>query len=111
MATPLFQGTDTSHNPLHTMTVSTRIIDIRVDTAKSDVLAEIRSGLRPRNGGEKKLPTLLLYDEKGLRLFEDITYCEEYYLTNAEIEILEKYADQMAQRIQSGSVLVELGSG
>lgn len=34
-----------------------------------------------------------------------------YYLTNAEIEILEKYADQMAQRIPSGSVLIELGSG
>ena len=34
-----------------------------------------------------------------------------YYLTNAEIEVLESYAEQIARRVQSGSVLVELGSG
>ena len=34
-----------------------------------------------------------------------------YYLTNAEIEVLEKYADNMAERIPSGSLVVELGSG
>ncbi|KAH7089271.1 hypothetical protein FB567DRAFT_591382 [Paraphoma chrysanthemicola] len=95
------------------MTVGTKaeIIDIRVDTAHSGVLADISSGLRPKAGCEKKLPTLLLYDEAGLRLFEDITYLDEYYLTNAEIEVLENYADEIAQRIQPGSVLVELGSG
>ncbi|KAF2024560.1 hypothetical protein EK21DRAFT_104582 [Setomelanomma holmii] len=87
------------------------IIDIRVDTAQSDVLADIQRGLRPKDGGEKKLPTLLLYDEAGLRLFEAITYLDQYYLTNAEIEVLENCAHQIAQRIQSGSVLVELGSG
>jgi uncharacterized SAM-dependent methyltransferase len=87
------------------------IIDIRVDTAQSDILADIQKGLRPEAGGEKKLPTLLLYDEAGLRLFEAITYLDQYYLTNAEIEVLENYADQIAQRVQPGSVLVELGSG
>ncbi|KAL6710167.1 hypothetical protein ACN47E_009958 [Coniothyrium glycines] len=93
------------------MTSKTKIIDIRVDTAKSDILADIKNGLRPKDGGEKKLPTLLLYDEAGLRKFEAITYCDEYYLTNAEIEVLETYASRMAERIPSGSVLVELGSG
>lgn len=34
-----------------------------------------------------------------------------YYLTNAEIEVLEAYAEQIARRVQPGSVLVELGSG
>lgn len=58
------------------MTV-TKILDIRLDTGQSDILADIRSGLRPENGGEKRLPTLLLYDALGLRLFEDITYLEE----------------------------------
>jgi hypothetical protein len=42
--------------------MTTKIIDIRTDTAKSDVLADIKKGLRPENGGEKKLPTLLLYE-------------------------------------------------
>jgi hypothetical protein len=32
-------------------------------------------------------------------------------LTNAEIEVLEKYADSIAERIPSGSIIVELGSG
>ena len=88
-----------------------KIIDIRVDGAESDILSDIKQGLRPKDGGEKTLPTLLLYDAAGLRLFERITYLEEYYLTNAEIEVLETYADQIAQRISSGSILVELGSG
>ncbi|KAF2845455.1 hypothetical protein T440DRAFT_511537 [Plenodomus tracheiphilus IPT5] len=91
--------------------VGTEIIDIRVDTAKSDILADIKQGLRPENGGEKRLPTLLLYDSDGLRLFEKITYLEEYYLTNAEIETLETYGSEIAERIPSGSVIVELGSG
>ena len=34
-----------------------------------------------------------------------------YYPTNAEIEVLEAYAEQIARRVQPGSVLVELGSG
>ncbi|KAI5845360.1 hypothetical protein BZA05DRAFT_421439 [Tricharina praecox] len=32
--------------------------------------------------GEQTLPTLLLYGAEGLKLFEGITYLEEYYLTN-----------------------------
>ncbi|CAO2654627.1 Nn.00g113600.m01.CDS01 [Neocucurbitaria sp. VM-36] len=91
--------------------MTTEIIDIRVDTAESDILSDIKSGLRPKDGGEKRLPTLLLYDAPGLRLFERITYLEEYYLTNAEIEVLETYADRIAERVQPGSILVELGSG
>lgn len=93
------------------MTADTKIVDIRVGTAQSDIVADIRSGLRSEHGSEKTLPTLLLYDELGLRLFEKITYLEEYYLTNSEIEILEKYACNIAQHIQPGSILVELGSG
>jgi hypothetical protein len=63
------------------------ILDIRVGATEFDILQDIKTGLRPADGGEKKLPTLLLYDEAGLRLFEKITYLEEYYLTNAEIEV------------------------
>lgn len=90
---------------------TTDILDIRVGATEFDILQDIKKGLRPQDGGEKKLPTLLLYDEAGLRLFEKITYLEEYYLTNAEIEVLEAYADRIAQRIQSGSIVLELGSG
>jgi uncharacterized SAM-dependent methyltransferase len=67
---------------------ATPIIDIRTGPTEIDILRGIRDGLRPEDGGEKKLPTMLLYDEAGLRLFEKITYLEEYYLTNAEIEVV-----------------------
>ncbi|KAF2020110.1 hypothetical protein BU24DRAFT_341702 [Aaosphaeria arxii CBS 175.79] len=87
------------------------VLDIRVGATEFDILKDIKAGLRPNDGGEKKLPTLLLYDEAGLRLFEKITYLDEYYLTNAEIEVLEANADRIAQHIEPGSVVLELGSG
>jgi L-histidine Nalpha-methyltransferase / hercynylcysteine S-oxide synthase len=87
------------------------ILDIRSGQKEWDILQGIQRGLRPDAGGEKTLPTLLLYNDAGLRLFEEITYLEEYYLTKAEIEVLETYADRIAKVIRPGSVLVELGSG
>lgn len=86
------------------------IIDIRREQDGSSIVKDIIEGLR-KPGEEKTLPTLLLYDEAGLKLFEDITYLEEYYLTNAEIEVLETYADAIAQRIPTNAIIVELGSG
>lgn len=88
-----------------------QIIDIRQEKDGYSLLEDIRKGLRPTDGGEKKLPTLLLYDENGLRLFEKITYLDEYYLTGAEIDVLETYAVRIAERVPSGSIVVELGSG
>lgn len=88
-----------------------RIIDIRRGKVENTILDDMREQLRPREGVEKRMPTLLLYDEAGLQLFEDITYLEEYYLTNAEIDVLKKHGDQIARRIQPGSLVVELGSG
>jgi L-histidine Nalpha-methyltransferase / hercynylcysteine S-oxide synthase len=49
--------------------------------------------------------------EAGLKLFEEITYLDEYYLTNAEIEALTLHAKDIAERLPQGSRLVELGSG
>jgi uncharacterized SAM-dependent methyltransferase len=36
---------------------------------------------------------------------------EQYYLTNAEIEVLQTWAVDMARQIKPGSMVVELGSG
>lgn len=88
-----------------------RIIDIRRQEIGFSVIDDMQQKLRPGDGKEKKMPTLLLYDEKGLKLFEDITYLDEYYLTRAEIDVLKTYADHIAERIQSGSQVIELGSG
>ncbi len=87
------------------------IIDIRRDGSEFSILGEMRKMLNPKPGLEKKMPTMLLYDEQGLKIFEDITYLDEYYLTNAEIEALEIHADEIARHVQPGSQVVELGSG
>lgn len=47
------------------------IIDIRGDTEEIDLKNEVPKLLNPEKG-IKKLPTLLLYDERGLQLFEDV---------------------------------------
>jgi len=90
------------------------IIDIRSNGEDFTPLTEqIRCGLTPKAGGEKRLPTLLLYNEAGLKLFEKITYLDEYYLTRQEIQVLEQNADRIAERIalQPDSMVIELGSG
>lgn len=40
-----------------------------------------------------------------------ITYLEEYYLTNDEIAVLKSYAADMVKYIPSGAMVIELGSG
>ncbi|KAI1344598.1 C-type lectin protein [Xylariaceae sp. FL0016] len=86
------------------------IIDIRRAKVEINLKDEIFKLFRPQEG-PRRLPTLLLYDEKGLQLFEKITYLEEYYLTNHEIEVLHRSAASFAERVPSGSMVIELGSG
>lgn len=47
----------------------------------------------------------------SLLTLEKITYLEEYYLTNSEIQVLRRSARAIAKAIPSGSMVVELGSG
>lgn len=87
------------------------IIDIRQRGLDLSLVDEIRQKLNPGKGQERRMPTRLLYDEEGLQLFEDITYLEEYYITNAEIETLTTHAEAIARSIEPGSQVIELGSG
>ncbi|RMZ80244.1 hypothetical protein DV738_g2755, partial [Chaetothyriales sp. CBS 135597] len=84
------------------------IVDIRNTVSGFSLVNEIQKSL---NESPRSLPTLLLYDEKGLKLFEDITYLDDYYLTNAEIDALHAHSAVIAAQIPAGSHLVELGSG
>ncbi|KAL2189443.1 hypothetical protein L209DRAFT_761860 [Thermothelomyces heterothallicus CBS 203.75] len=86
------------------------IIDIRHAAVEINLKAEVLAQFHARDG-PRKLPTLLLYDENGLQLFEKITYLEEYYLTNDEIAVLKSYAADIVKYIPSGAMVIELGSG
>ena len=58
----------------------------------------------------KHLPPKWFYDERGSRLFDDITKLEEYYPTRRETEILQREANAIAART-GAATLMELGSG
>lgn len=87
------------------------IIDIRQEELELSLGKEIVRGLNPQDGRPRSLPTILLYDTEGLKLFEQITYLEDYYLTNAEIEVLLTHARSIVERIPDNAQLIELGSG
>ncbi len=72
------------------------------------VHAAVRSGL---TSWPKTLPPILFYDERGSKLFEDISELPEYYLTRTEQAILDRYAPEMATYCAGELLLVELGSG
>ena len=71
-------------------------------------LDEVIDGL---SQSSKSLPCKLFYDERGYQLFEEICRLDEYYLTRTEVSIMDDFAGEMAERIEQGAVLIELGSG
>ncbi|KAG6234139.1 Ergothioneine biosynthesis protein 1 [Claviceps purpurea] len=87
------------------------VIDIRSNKDDLNLRHALVSSFNPHDGKPRWLPTMLLYDEKGLQLFEDITYLDEYYLTGYEIELLKKHSAEIAAAIPDGSMVIELGSG
>ncbi|KAH6632568.1 histidine-specific methyltransferase [Chaetomium tenue] len=59
----------------------------------------------------KFFPSLLLWDDKGLAIYERIMRSKDYYLTQTEAELIRLNADNIAETIPDGSVILELGSG
>jgi uncharacterized SAM-dependent methyltransferase len=101
--------------------MSVEIIDLRSASDNGpisvDIIHDISSGLSLPQG-QRELPTLLLYDERGLRLYDDITtHAPEYYLFAAEESILKDKVDDIVQTMHQakgvgpGEVVVELGAG
>lgn len=69
---------------------------------------DVRKGLSAQ---PKRFLPKYFYDELGSQLFEAICLLPEYYLTRAENEILERYADEIVAAIDGQKTLVEMGSG
>jgi L-histidine N-alpha-methyltransferase len=68
---------------------------------------DVAEGLRAR---QKFLPARYLYDALGSALYDAITLLPEYYLTRAEMEILQASAGEIVERVR-GAEIVELGPG
>jgi len=68
---------------------------------------DVRGGLTAQ---PKSIPPVYFYDDRGSRLFDEITRLPEYYPTRAERSILDAHAGDIADRSQADT-LIELGAG
>ena len=68
---------------------------------------DVRAGLTSR---PKQIPPVYFYDDRGSRLFDEITRLPEYYPTRAERSILDAHAKDIVSA-SLADVLVELGAG
>ena len=74
----------------------------------SNAMEELVEGL---SQPQKMISPKYFYDEIGSQLFEQITELPEYYLTDAELEIMRTHVDEMAKLIGKQASLIEYGSG
>lgn len=78
--------------------------------ATDSFAAEVKAGLT--TDGQKKLPSVYLYDELGSALFDAITKLPEYGLARADERLLTTYARSIARHLEKPPLHVaELGSG
>ena len=101
--------------------MSARIVDVRLNSNASNgevnIRDEVIKGLS-RPAGQKTLPQLLLYDDEGLRIFDEITTgVDDYYIFPAEERLLKRHANDIIQVMHGNQdqsmegVVLELGAG
>lgn len=76
--------------------------------SRAQVATEVVAGLSLQ---PKALPSKYFYDARGSALFEQITLQPEYYLTRAELQLLQQVLPDIAQRVGAQAHVVEYGSG
>lgn len=76
---------------------------------RSTFAADVRSGLS--NPGQKTLPCEYFYDAVGSALFEAISLLPEYGVTRSDERIIRAHAEELADVLQHGASVLELGSG
>jgi L-histidine N-alpha-methyltransferase len=71
---------------------------------------DVRFGLTAE---KKRLPSKYFYDDNGSRIFQEIMNMPEYYLTNAEFEILSMQSKHIIDALNFSTPfnIVELGAG
>src|SRR5438128_1562643 len=77
-------------------------------TADHDFLSDVIAGLSQH---PRTLPCKYFYDALGSELFQRICELPEYYLTRAELQILDRYAGEMAKAFGPRISLIGLGTG
>ena len=71
-------------------------------------ISEIVSGL---SAEPKQISPKYFYDERGSKLFDEITRLPEYYLTNTELGIMQDNIDEIVALVGGQASLIEFGAG
>ncbi|MEO6170976.1 MAG: L-histidine N(alpha)-methyltransferase [Lysobacter sp.] len=90
------------------LTVAPRIVLSDLQPSADDITGDVLAGL---SSAPKTLPSKYFYDERGSRLFEQITREPEYYLTRVELALLEASMADIAAAVAKRAHVVEYGSG
>jgi len=85
-----------------------RLMPASFPASEAAFAAAVLDGL---SASQKSLPCCYFYDDRGSRLFEEITRLPEYYPTRTELSILTAHAAEIANGDGDDCVLVEFGSG
>jgi len=75
---------------------------------REDSETQVLSGLL---AVDKSISPKFFYDEKGSKLFAEITRQPEYYLTRTELALLRENTEEIGELVGKGSFLIEYGSG
>jgi len=98
---------------LHPQGKETLIQDIKqdqqVEHSKSSLQDQILEGLN--DPFSPSIPSILLWDDIGLKLFETLALTPHYAPFHSELSILNHHVDDIIAIIPSGSLLIELGCG
>lgn len=73
-----------------------------------DFRADAAAGLAM---AQKCMSPKYFYDERGSKLFDEITTLEEYYPTRTERELFMQHADEITRAVGSRAAIFEYGSG
>ena len=84
-----------------------KIDNLLPEIGKKEVIKKILAGLTCKN---KYISSIFLYDEKGSRLFEEITRLPEYYIPRIEKSLIRNAATYLNDWLQNVNI-VEYGCG
>lgn len=82
-----------------------------MNSKTQNISAEQQDILDGLTSEQKNINPKYFYDHRGSKLFEKITELDEYYPTRTELNILQRYAQNIAQYIQKDSLIIEPGAG
>lgn len=90
-----------------TVTFEPKLVELSAHDAAREMATDIAKGMDSR---PKTIPSKYFYDARGGKLFGEITTLPEYYLTRAELALIEAHGSTILARSTPDEVF-EVGSG